>query len=105
MNSGLISPEQIDAILGVEKAPLWMYGQNICHLRDMTTEHIAAERRTVLHLIREAYRMGILVYDNRGIWSLNSNFGDVIDWIRRRQQIIDVIREAGETGQKMDMGE
>lgn len=89
-----ITPQKIDVILGNEQAPLWMYGQNICNLRDMSIQDVAPNRRIVLHLIREAYRMGILLYDSRGIWSLNSNFGDVMDWMARRQTIMDIIREA-----------
>ena len=38
--------------------------------------------------------MGILLYDARGFWSLNSNFGDVMDWMSRRYNIMEVISEA-----------
>ena len=90
----IITPQKIDFLLGDEQAPPWMYGQNICNLRDMSPRDVAPNRRTVLHLIREAYRMGILVYDSRGFWSLNSNFGDIMDWMARRHIIMNVIREA-----------
>ena len=95
MEPPLISPQQIDAELGMELAPAWMGGQNICNLRDMAWENVAANRRMVLHLIREAHRMEILAYDQRGIWSLNSNFGDIMNWLPRWYAIQEVIREAG----------
>lgn len=105
MNITVISPQKIDSILGNEQAPSWMYGQNICNLRDMSPQEVAPNRRTVLHLIREAYRMGILVYDARGFWSLNSNFGDVRSWIHRNQSIMEIIRKASSEANEMDLGE
>ena len=90
----LITPEQIEAELGGEPTPLWMTGQNIYNLRGFPPAEVVANRRIVLHMIREAYDCGILIYDyHQHEWSLNSNFGDIMAWISRRHEIMQVIYE------------
>lgn len=95
MEAALISPDRIDEVLGDEPTPYYLGGQQILILRDLDCpENLTVDTyKIILHLIREAYQVGILVYDKRGCWSLNSNFGDVEAWIPRRNEIADLIRD------------
>jgi hypothetical protein len=97
----LITPAEIYAEIAGEKTPYWIGGQQICCLRDLDWKEVADNRKLVLHMIKEAYEVRILIYDSqRHIWSLNSNFGDVMDWMPRRREIMRVIYEASD--KKMD---
>jgi hypothetical protein len=86
-----ITPQQINNELGAEPTPTWIMGQNICNLRDMDPKEVAGNRKIVLLMIREAYNCGILAYDSRGFWTLNTNFGDIMSWIHRKNEIMEII--------------
>ncbi len=42
-----ITPQKIDDILGDEKTPAWMCGQNICNLRDLPVQDVAPNKRSI----------------------------------------------------------